>query len=205
MTTKQNPGLSLNNQNILSLVDSCKQNNREGQHELYRQLYDFAYSITYPFANDDQEANALVNDSFLKLFKNIGACNLSQSTNIVNSFKGWFRKIIVNTCIDHYRSNKNINQLEIDGHLTIAATNENGESKLGYNEIIKAVKQLSLAYRTVFNLHVIEGYTHEEICKILDISLGTSKSNLSRAKEQLRTILQKNMNYTISNDAAIKP
>lgn len=196
--------MSLSNQNILSLVASCKQNNRESQQELYKFLYDYAYGITCRYANDEQEANALVNDSFLKLFKHIGACKLDNSNNMVNSFRGWFRKIIVNTCIDCYRSNKNIKQHEIEIQTSIIDTSENGEDKLGYKEIMNTVKQLSQAYRTVFNLHVVEGFSHEEIGKLLDISVGTSKSNLSKAKEHLRTILQKKMNYNITNDTTIR-
>ena len=169
---------------------------------MYKLLYDFAYSITYRYANDDHEANELVNDGFLKLFKHIGACKLDKSTNMVNSFKGWFRKIIVNTCIDHYRSNKNIKQHEADMPLSIADNSENSEDKLGYKEIINTVKQLSASYRTVFNLHVIEGLSHEEIAQLLDISVGTSKSNLSKAKERLRGILQNKTNYNISYHAA---
>lgn len=180
------------------------QNNRDSQQELYRQLYNYAYSITYRYASDEQEANTLVNDSFLKLFKHIGLCKLDNSTNMVNSFKGWLKKIIVNTCIDRYRSKKNIKHQEIDHSTPIIDKSANGEDKLSYKDIINTVKQLSPSYRTVFNLHVIEGYTHEEIGKMLGISEGTSKSNLSKAKEHLRTILQHKMNYNKSNDATIR-
>lgn len=196
--------MSLSNQYILSLVDSCKQNNRESQQELYRLMYSYAYSITYRYAKDDQEANALVNDSFLKLFKHINICKLDKSTNIVNSFKGWFRKIIVNTCIDRYRSNKKIRIFDIANEYSLTDHNENGEDKMGYKEIIMVVKQLSPAYKTVFNLHVIEGFSHEEISKKLGISVGTSKSNLSKAREHLRTILEKKMNFNNGYDATIR-
>ncbi len=198
------PVLSLSNQNILSLVESCKQNNREGQQELYSLLYNYAYNITYRYANDDQEANALANDSFLKLFRHIDVCKLDKSTNMLNSFKGWFRKIIVNTCIDHYRSKKNKRRHEINTTITIEANTENGEDKLYYKELINTVKQLSSAYKTVFNLHVIEGFSHEEIARLLNISIGTSKSNLSKAKERLRAILLTKMNYVKPNDATIR-
>ena len=196
--------MSLSNENILILVDCCKKNSRETQQELYGLLYSYAYNITFRYANDEQEANALVNDSFLKLFKNIATCNLDKSTNALNSFKGWFRKIIVNTCIDHYRSRKNINNLEVFTQTPIIEKSENGEDKLGYKEIINTVKQLSPAYKTVFNLHVIEGFSHEEIAGILGISVGTSKSNLSKAKEHLRNLLQQKTNYTTSNDATAR-
>ena len=85
---------------------------------------------------------------------------------------------------------------------SIADNGESSEDKLGYKEIINTVKQLSASYRTVFNLHVIEGLSHEEIAKLLDISVGTSKSNLSKAKERLRSILQNKTNYNISYHAA---
>jgi RNA polymerase sigma factor (sigma-70 family) len=194
--------LSLTNQNILILVDGCRHNHRESQQELYKLLYDYAYGISYRYSNDEQEANALVNDSFLKLFTHIDVCKLDKSTNMLNSFKGWFKKIIVNTCIDRYRSTRNSRQHEVDTPAGIVDQSENGEDKLGYKEIINSVKQLSIAYRTVFNLHVIEGFSHEEIAGMLDISVGTSKSNLSKAKERLRAILQNKTNYNITYDAS---
>ena len=196
--------MSLSNQNILSLIDCCKKNDREGQQELYKLLYGYAYSITSRYSNDEQEANALANDSFLKLFKNIHLCKLDKSTNIVNSFKGWFRTIIVHTCIDRYRSTKNVKIFDISTQYSLTEHTENGEDNLGYKEILSVVMQLSPAYKTVFNLHVIEGLSHEEIGKLLKISTGTSKSNLSKAREHLRTALEKKMNYNKPYDAKVR-
>ena len=196
--------MSLSNHNILSLIDCCRKNDREGQQELYKLLYSYAYSITSRYANDDQEANALTNDSFLKLFKNIHLCKLDKSTNVVNSFKGWFRTIIVHTCIDRYRSTKNVKIFDISTQYALTDHTENGEDNLGYKEIMSVVMQLSPAYRTVFNLHVIEGLSHEEIGKLLKISTGTSKSNLSKAREHLRTALEKKMNYNKPYDAKVR-
>jgi len=196
--------LSLSNETILSIIECCKENNREGQQQLYSLLYSYAYSITYRYAKDEQEANALTNDSFLKVFKNIHLCKLEKSTNIVNSFKGWFRTIIVHTCIDRYRSKKNVKVFDIDTQYTLADHSENGEDKLSYKEIMMAVKQLSPAYKMVFNLHVIDGLSHEEVGKLLGISAGTSKSNLSKAKEHLRSILEQKMNYNKEHNATIR-
>ncbi|MEO7766697.1 MAG: RNA polymerase sigma factor, partial [Ferruginibacter sp.] len=161
-------------------------------------------SITSRYANDDQEANALANDSFLKLFKNIHVYKLDPSANMVNPFKGWFRKIIVNTCIDRYRTLKNVKIYDVSTQYALTDHNENGEQKLSYKEIILTLKQLSPAYKTVFNLHVIEGYSHDEIAKKLGISVGTSKSNLSKAREHLRTILEKRMNFIKMYDATVR-
>ena len=196
--------MSLSNQDILSVIACCKENNRESQQTLYRLLYSYAYSIAYRYAHDEQEANALTNDSFLKLFKNIHLCKLDKSTNISNSFKGWFRTIIINTCIDRYRSNKHTRMYDIETQYSLTDHTENAEDKLSYKEIVIAIKQLSPAYRTVFNLHVIDGLTHEEIGKQLGISAGTSKSNLSKAREHLRSMLEKKMNYNKTQDAIVR-
>lgn len=187
--------MNVSNDHILSLVNGCRQNNRESQRALYNLLYDYTYCITHRYSNDEEEANTLVNDSFLKLFKHIGTCKLDNSTNVAISLKAWFKKIIVNSCIDRYRSNKN--KQSFVEPVPVADSSENGEDKLSYKEIMHSVRQLSAAYRTVFNLHVVEGFSHEEIGKMLSISVGTSKSNLSKAKEHLRVILQQKMNYII--------
>jgi RNA polymerase sigma factor (sigma-70 family) len=171
---------------------------------MYRLLYGYAYTITHRYALDDQDANALANDSFLKLFKNIHLCNLEKSTNMVNSFKGWFRTIIVHTCIDKFRSAKHTRTYDIETQYGLADHSENGESRLGVQEIMAAVRQLSPAYKTVFNLHVIEGLSHDEIAKLLGISVGTSKSNLSKAREHLRSLLEKKMSYNTVYDATIR-
>lgn len=196
--------MSLSDQNILSIIDSCKQNDRQSQQELYRLLYSYAYSISFRYSKDEQEANALTNDSFLKLFKNIHLCSLDKSTNPTNSFKGWFRTIIVHTCIDRYRSTKTAKVYDISTQYGLTDHTETGEDKLGYKEIILAVKQLSPAYKAVFNLHVIDGLSHEEISKLLGISVGTSKSNLSKAREHLRNILEKKMNFNKLYNATIR-
>ena len=146
----------------------------------------------------------MTNDSFLKLFKNIHLCNLDKSTNPTNSFKGWFRTIIVHTCIDRFRSMKTAKIYDITTQYSLADHSENGEDMLGYKEIILAVKQLSPAYKTVFNLHVIDGHSHEEISKMLGISVGTSKSNLSKAREHLRSLLEKKMNFNKLYNATIR-
>lgn len=196
--------MSLSNNNILSYIDGCIKNNRDSQQQLYKMLYSYAYSITYRYANDEQEANALTNDSFLKLFKNIHTCKLENSTHMLNSFKGWFKRIIINTCIDRYRSLHEVKQYDITTQFTLTENSENGEDKLAYKEIMAAVMNLSPAYRTVFNLHVIEGLTHDEIAEALGISAGTSKSNLSKARESLRNVIQKKMNYNNTYVAPIR-
>lgn len=115
------------------------------------------------------------------------------------ALKAWFKRIIINTCIDRYRKKK---QHPDESHLEIASERmadhaENGIDILSYKEIIEAIRLLPPSYRTVFNLFVIEGMTHEQIATRLRISVGASKSNLSKAREQLRKLLTKKSNYNI--------
>ncbi|MGF1923872.1 MAG: RNA polymerase sigma factor, partial [Bacteroidia bacterium] len=132
------------------------------------------------------EAVEVVNDGFMKVFMNI------QQYQIKQSFNGWLSTIMINTAIDQYR--KRIKQLEMeelqDQHHV--EDRENILSAINYEDLIKLVQKLSSAYRTVFNLFAIDGYAHEEISKALDISVGSSKSNLFKAREALKKMLTEN-------------
>ena len=104
-------------------------------------------------------------------------------------FKPWFRKIVVNTSIDYMKKQK---QLQMKSQIEDAKNISDREdilSRIGYKELINLVQSLSTAYRTVFNMYVIDGYKHDEIAKTLNISVGTSKSNLSKARAQLRDMI----------------
>ena len=148
--------------------------------------------ICYRYTNAVEECEEIVNEGFVKLFKNIHQFDETRQEDTLLSLKGWFKRILINTCIDHYRkSNSSVN-----GHVltheseTIADHSENGIDMLSYKEIIEAIRLLSPAYRAVFNLFVIEGLSHEEISQTLGISVGASKSNLSKARDNLRKLLQ---------------
>jgi RNA polymerase sigma-70 factor (ECF subfamily) len=132
----------------------------------------------------------ILNDGFLKIFKEIYRYKPAYS-DIVGSFKGWMRKIMVYTAIDHFRRNqKHRFTAELDnGTIQIASRGEDALDRISYDEILKAIQEVTPGYRTVFNLFVIEGFSHEEISEQLGISVGTSKSNLSKARKQLQKIL----------------
>jgi len=162
------------------------------QKVMYEYLHGFAAAICYRYVTNSTDVDSLINESFIKLFKNMHVFKAPNQTNIDYMLKGWFKKIIINTCLDYLRKQKTIVQT---GEITnneqefIEDNNENGLDKIQYKEIIEAIKQLSPVYRIVFNLFVIEGYTHEEIASELGISVGASKSNLSKARNNLRKIL----------------
>jgi len=142
------------------------------------------------YTNNQDDAVEILNDGFLKIFKEIHRYKPAYS-DVVSSFKGWLRKIMVYTAIDHFRKNhKHQFTAELDnGIIQVSSGGETALDKISYEEIIRSVQQLTPGYRTVFNLFVIEGFTHEEISNRLGISIGTSKSNLAKAKRQLQKIL----------------
>ena len=153
--------------------------------------------ICYRYTNHQQEAEELSNESFVKLFKNIHLFDASRQPNAEALFKAWFKRIIINTCIDYLRKHHSL----LNGHLlgtdteNIVDLQETGLDKLSYEEIIEAIRQLTPVYRTVFNLFVLEGMTHDEISTHLDISVGASKSNLSKARHNLRKIILQKTQY----------
>lgn len=145
-------------------------------------------SITLRYADSREQAALILNDAFLKVFDNI------KSFDSERPFKPWLRRILINTAINHYHKHKNSNHFDqFEIHENQIGHNETITSSISYKEIIDMVQQLTPAYRTVFNLHVIEGFTHREIAAMLDIAEGTSKSNLAKAKKNLQVILEKNL------------
>jgi RNA polymerase sigma-70 factor (ECF subfamily) len=177
--------------NILTLVDGCCKNDRNSQGELYHWLYGYAMKICYRYTNHYDEAKELTTESFVKLYKNMHLFDAGRQLNTEALFKAWFKRIIINTCIDYLRRLHSM----VNGHThntdseSVADKQETPIDKLSYEEIIEAIKQLTPVYRTVFNLFVIEGMTHEEIAAQLHISVGASKSNLSKARNNLRKII----------------
>lgn len=168
---------------LKTLLEGCLRGHRESQKLLYQEYYNYGMSISLRYANNRDEASEILNDAFMKIFGNLKKFDFSKP------FKPWLRKIIVNTAIDHYHKK----QREIQVEEMQLAKNEFDTEKIlsgiSYQEVIGLLQKLPPAYRTVFNLYVIEGYTHDEIANLLNIATGTSKSNLFKAKEQLKLIL----------------
>ena len=143
------------------------------------------------YCHNPDDAIEVTNDGFLKVFKTIG--NFSPKyENIEASLMGWMKRIMVFTAIDNFRKNNRYNnQLDIeDVHHNIKESAENSIDRMSYKEIIELVQKLSPVYRTVFNLYVIDGFKHEEIAAKLNITVGTSKSNLAKARVNIQKMLQ---------------
>lgn len=147
-------------------------------------------SICQRYCNKEEDAIEILNDGFLKVFVEVYRFKPAY-TDTISSFKGWLRKIMIYTAIDHYRKSQK-HQAVTGLHESYLHVPEGGESaldKLSYEEIVGAIKFLSPGYRTVFNLFIMEGFSHDEIATELGISTGTSKSNLAKARKQLQKIL----------------
>jgi RNA polymerase sigma-70 factor (ECF subfamily) len=171
-------------------VEACGRNNRESQKIIYSSFYGYAMAICDRYAGNQDDAVEILNDGFLKVFRELHHYKPAYA-DVVSSFKGWLRKIMVYTAIDHFRKNQKhqaVTQLD-DVMFLVPSLSETALDKISYEEIIRSVQQLSPGYRAVFNLFVIEGWSHDEIAEYLGISPGTSKSNLSKARRQLQKIL----------------
>jgi RNA polymerase sigma factor (sigma-70 family) len=165
-------------------------NNRESQKKIYSSFYGYAMAICDRYTNNREDAAEILNDGFLKIFKEIHHYKPAYA-DVVSSFKGWLGKIMVNTAIDHFRRNQK-HRFTTDpdnGIIQLSVRGEDALDRMSHKEIIKSIQQLTPAYRTVLNLFIIEGFSHEEISKQLGISTGTSKSNLAKARRQLQKIL----------------
>lgn len=154
-------------------------------------MYGVLLGICMRYARDRDEAEDILQTGFIKVFKGI------DNYKGDGSFEGWIKRIVVNTAIDNYRRKK-VRPVTTDSELVDRSSEtlvEGEEDESVYNlvpvqEVMDAIQQLSPAYQTVFNLYVMEGYNHNEIAEMLDISVGTSKSNLSKARQNLKRILQ---------------
>lgn len=192
----------LSAEELSSHLRGCTLNQRESQKKLYNSFYGYAMSICDRYTNREDDAIEILNDGFLKIFKEIAHFKPAYA-DTVSSFKGWLRKIMIYTAIDHYRKHhKHYEVAELDSTLiqmpvdTIAPYD-----KISFDEIVRHIQELTPGYRAVLNLFIIEGYSHEEIAGMLDISVGTSKSNLAKARKQLQKILYNNQIIPIARNA----
>jgi len=170
------------------MIEGCLRGNRESQKMLYEHFYGYAMSICLRYSKSREESREILNDGFMKVFMRLGTRDANAS------FKSWLRRVMINAAIDHYRKNSKHYQLkDVDESATWISSGEaDALHDLSYEELIALVQELSPAYRAAFNLYVIDGYTHEEIASQLNISVGTSKSNLFKAREHLKAAFKKN-------------
>jgi len=168
---------------VKRLCEGCARQDRASQKALYKEFYSYGMSVCLRYADSRDEAAEILNDGFMKIFSSWSMFDFNKP------FRPWLRRILVNLSINRYHQRqREIETAEIS-EFNNEADGEKILSGISYQEVIDLLHKLPPSYRTVFNLHVIEGYSHEEIAKLLNISVGTSKSNLFKAKEQLKKIV----------------
>lgn len=163
------------------LIDACRKQNSRAQMEIYRLYYKAMYNTALRMLNDTAEAEDVMQESFLSAFRNIGTYRGEVA------FGAWLKKIVVNRCLDIIKSRKAVISIESVGDIP-----EEGESAdemdtkdLEVETVKRAIRELPEGYRIVLSLFLIEGYDHDEISQILNITNSTSRTQYHRAKKKL--------------------
>ncbi len=170
------------------IIAGCKAGKRSAQNDLYNRYSGAMLGIAMRYSNNKTEAEDALQEAFIKIYKNI----ISFEGRRDGSLTTWIKTIVVNTTLSINKKNKKHNYTEDVEAIKIKHTGleeEVTDIKSTQDKIFEALSQLPSGYRTVFNLYVMEGYTHQEIADILSISVNTSKSQLSKARKFLKKIL----------------
>lgn len=168
---------------LAAILDGVKNQDRKSQKWLYETYYSFAKNICLHYSSSEQEAVEILNDGFLKVFTHI------EMYDDTYSFKTWLRKILINKSIDYFRKYHKVKIIDIEQADPVILSAEDLNLLDKIEDLFPYLRKLSPMYRLVLNLHVLEDYSHEEIAQKLNISTGTSRSNLFRAIENLRKLM----------------
>ena len=171
------------NSSLEKLIKGCIKNKRKSQEALYRMYFPKMMAMCYKYTSDEDKAISIVNDGFLKVFKNIA------SYSGKGSFDAWVRRLVFNTISDFYRKeNRYLKMMIFEEHEK--PTNLLPLDHLYYDDLLKLVAKLPGNTHKVFHYYAIEGFSHKEIAQMLGISEGTSKWHLSEARKRLRSLLE---------------
>jgi RNA polymerase sigma factor (sigma-70 family) len=165
------------------LIRGCVKQDRKSQKMLYKVFYGFSMAICLRYAGNRDEAAEVMNQGFFKVFKNIDRFDQDRP------FKAWLGRIMMNVSIDYYRANLKMAYTEDLENAAHISDGDYTDKNLNYNDLLAMVQKLPQAYRTVFNLFAIDGYSHDEIGEMLHINAGTSKSNLFKARQKLKQMI----------------
>ncbi len=171
----------------------CAAQDRKYQQILYDRFYGFCLKTAFRYVDSYEQATEVTNNAFVKIFKNFGRFEVRDPEKVEMLFMGWVKRVVINASIDYLRREMHtIKVIPIPEDVWEHKDERQlSDSSLLYKELIKMIKELPPAYRLVFNMHVIEGYSHPEIASMLGITAGTSKSNLSKARAHLQKALGK--------------
>ena len=169
-----------------ALIDDCIAGNAKAQKSLFDRFAPKMMGVVLRYINDRERANDVLQDAFIKVFQNLTTFKKE------GSLEGWVRRIVVNTALDYLRRNKKyIGHVEINDISLDVSKQSDAIGKLEQESLLGIINSLPDGYKMVFNLFAIEGYSHKEIAKQLNISENTSKSQYSRAKTAIQKLLEK--------------
>lgn len=166
------------------LIQGSITGDRRMQELLYKTYSPKMFGVCLRYAGNADDAQDILQEGFVKVFKNLARFRGD------GSFEGWIRRIFVNTAIEHYRRKVNMYPVTENQENTVEDKDWTALDRLALKDLLEIIQELSPGYRTVFNLYVVEGYTHKDIADILGISEGTSKSQLARAKAILQNVIK---------------
>ncbi len=166
------------------LIHGCIRNERAAQEKLYKLFYSRMMSVVRRYIDSEMQAEEVLNNGFLRAFQKV------QQYTFQGSFEGWLRKIVFHAVSDYVKQNARYNEkvvlVEKDEYV-----HKDHADRLYYNQLLEIVHTLPVATRTVFNMYVMEGYSHKEIGKMVGISEGTSKWHLSEGRRMLKEKIEK--------------
>lgn len=169
---------------IEQLINDCKKNDIKAQEQLYRQYAPKLFSVCLKYSSNYTEAQDNLQDGFLLIFEKI------HQFSFKGSFDGWLKRLVINNILQKYRTETLLSLVdeEIKDEVEIEVDDDN----VSMEYLMKIIQELPERYRLVFNLYAIDGYSHQEIAEQLNINIGTSKSNLSRARLILKEKIEQN-------------
>lgn len=166
------------------LIAACLRDERWAQKELYESYYSKLLAVCVRYSNNYEDARDILNEGFVKVFRYL------ERYQVGTSLESWMKRIMINTSIDFYRKEIRHRSEDIDTAQYKVVDDKDVISNFTAQEILKSIQKLPPAYRAVFNLYAIEGYSHKEVAESLGITESTSRSNLVKARTKLKALLE---------------
>ncbi|WP_413532646.1 RNA polymerase sigma factor [Empedobacter brevis] len=182
----------MNNDSLEYLIKQCQEQNRKAQEEIYIEFSSVLFSICLRYAESYEDAQDIFQEGFIHIFNKINQFKFE------GSFEGWMKRIMVNLNLEKLKKKRNLPFENVENIIITQEDDDEIEENFDYQQLLKAIHKLSPQYRQVFNLYVFEEYSHQEIATMLNISVGTSKSNLSRARNLLKERLNQLKTVTVN-------
>lgn len=168
---------------LKELISGCKKGDRKSQEQLYKNYASILFGICLKYSRSKVEAEDNLHDSFMTIYDKIGQYKSK------GSFEGWMKRIAINTVLQKYRKEQHLKVISENLMEEIELDSAYGDISL--QTLLKYIQELPNKYRLTFNMYVLDGYSHKEISEELGTSLGTSKSNLARARMILKERIKK--------------